>query len=85
MVPAFVVCIYTCHLKGNFRPFCFFSRFFASGCYRRPFRDSEVDAAAEITPALLVLNKMVVASEDSRMAVKRAIFPPEADEVGGDE
>ena len=42
---------------------------------------SDVDAAAELTPALLVLNKLVLASEDSRGAVKRAIFPPEADEV----
>lgn len=30
-----------------------------------------------------MLNKLVQASEDSRMAVKRAIFPPEADQVGG--
>lgn len=42
---------------------------------------SDVDAAAELTPALLVLNKLVLASEESRMAVKRAIFPPEADKV----
>ncbi|CAM9639065.1 unnamed protein product, partial [Hapterophycus canaliculatus] len=41
----------------------------------------DVDAAAELTPALLVLNKLVLASEASRMAVKRAIFPPEADKV----
>lgn len=46
---------------------------------RFPF--SDVDAAAELTPALLVLNKLVLASEDSRVAVKRVIFPPEADEV----
>ncbi|CAN0518611.1 unnamed protein product, partial [Ectocarpus sp. 8 AP-2014] len=40
---------------------------------------SGVDAAAELTPGLLVLNKMVLASEESKTAVKRAIFPPEAD------
>lgn len=41
----------------------------------------DIDAAAGLTPALLVLNKMVLASEGSRVAVKNAIFPPEADEV----
>ena len=46
-----------------------------------PMPSSDVDAAAELTPALLVLNKLVLASEESREAVKRAIFPPEADEV----
>ena len=47
-----------------------------------PFPDrGEIDAAAGLTPALLVLKKMVLASEGSRLAVKRAIFPPEADEV----
>eukprot|EP00752_Nemacystus_decipiens_P003150 g2917.t1 len=48
---------------------------------RQSFQDGDVDAAAELTPALLVLNKLVLASEESREAVKRAIFPPEADEV----
>lgn len=63
----------------------FFPTSFASCRNRHSFRDSDVDAAAELTPALLVLNKMVLASEESRMAVKRAIFPPEADKVGDDE
>ncbi|CAM9153111.1 unnamed protein product [Ectocarpus sp. 4 AP-2014] len=48
---------------------------------RQEFQDGGVDAAAELTPGLLVLNKMVLASEESKMAVKRAIFPPEADKV----
>eukprot|EP00903_Cladosiphon_okamuranus_P007566 g7340.t1 len=48
---------------------------------RQAFQDGDVDAAAELTPALLVLNKLVLASEDSREALKRAIFPPEADKV----
>lgn len=49
--------------------------------YPAPIPFSDVDAAAELTPALLVLNKLVLASEDSRVVVKRAIFPPETDEV----
>ncbi|CAB1108356.1 unnamed protein product [Ectocarpus sp. CCAP 1310/34] len=48
---------------------------------RQEFQDGGVDAAAELTPGLLVLNRMVLASEESKMAVKRAIFPPEADKV----
>lgn len=44
-------------------------------------RRCDFDAAAELTPALLVLNKLVLASEESRLAVKEAIFPPEADKV----
>lgn len=64
------VCIYVdyCPLPALFAP-------------PRSTSFSDVDAAAELTPALLVLNKLVLASEDSREAVKRAIFPPEADEV----
>ena len=41
----------------------------------------DTDAAVGLTPALLVLNKMVLASEASRVAVKNAIFPPQDDEV----
>ncbi|CAN0193315.1 unnamed protein product [Ascophyllum nodosum] len=49
---------------------------------RQDYREGgDIDAAAELTPALLVLNKLVLASEESRTAVKAAIFPPEADEV----
>lgn len=42
-----------------------------------------MDVAAELTPCLLVLNKLIMASEDVRVSVKKAVFPPEADEVGG--
>ncbi|CAM9629596.1 unnamed protein product [Laminaria digitata] len=49
---------------------------------RQAFQDGgDIDAATGLTPALLVLNNMVLASEGSRLAVKNAIFPPEADEV----
>ncbi|CAM9227686.1 unnamed protein product [Scytosiphon promiscuus] len=49
---------------------------------RQAYQEGEdVDAAAELTPALLVLNNLVLASEASRMAIKRAIFPPDADQV----
>eukprot|EP00904_Undaria_pinnatifida_P010687 jgi/Undpi1/6749/HiC_scaffold_20.g09228.m1 len=49
---------------------------------RQAFQEGEdIDAAAELTPALLVLNNLVQASEKSRMAVKNAIFPPQADQV----
>lgn len=52
-------------------------------CFRRTLLGDRghFDAAAELTPALLVLNKLVLASEESRIAVKTAIFPPEADRV----
>lgn len=53
----------------------------------RPYRccdRGDIDAAAELTPALLVLNNLVQASEGSRMAVKKAIFPPQADQVKTD-
>lgn len=40
-----------------------------------------MDPAAELTPALLVLNKLVTASDDVKIAVKQAIFPPESDKV----
>lgn len=40
-----------------------------------------MDPAAELTPALLVLNKLTLASEDIKIAIKQAIFPPQADKV----
>ena len=52
-------------------------------CTHTRYIRGDIDAAAELTPALLVLNKLVLASEESRTAVKAAIFPPEADEVEG--
>lgn len=42
---------------------------------------NELDPAAELTPALLVLNKLVGASETIKLAVKQTIFPPESDKV----
>lgn len=42
-----------------------------------------MELAAELTPCLLVLNKLIMASEDIRVSVKKAVFPLEADEVGG--
>lgn len=43
---------------------------------------ADMDPAAELTPALLVLNKLVEESGDIRISVKNAVFPPEADKVG---
>ncbi|CAM9483465.1 unnamed protein product [Sphacelaria rigidula] len=49
---------------------------------RQAFHDGDdMDPAADLTPALLVLNKLVTASDDVKVAVKQAIFPPESDKV----
>lgn len=57
------------------------SSFVLLNIFRCNYSSDELDPAVELTPALLVLNKLVGASEAIKMAVKQAIFPPESDKV----